>query len=295
MKTFLFSCLVLFCSNVTASEGWMFDFFTGEEESSLSSDLFWLKSYRSSKNNRWFYTYLKLNSGQGSNLYSYIRTRIPFITGNSSRFGLCSTNNNIYPVCSKDSIFKANIKTPTLVNDLPGPFSLWIPYIDLKETETEGGILLSKGGALPVDGVEDMVAVYNGNTPSDLDSASLKIYKIAHLIGLSTASDNIRNQIAPYTKCSNGISSFTCQKTDVGFFSVTGLLLRDMAIDCSDCNSKGKLILNYYAASYLLRSVNDRSLVRAGYKLLSSYEEHFDKIGLGSEVLKKIYRQVLST
>ena len=271
----------------------MFDFFTGEDHASISSDLGWLNSYQSPKNNRWFYNNLNLRSGKGSDMYSYIRSRTPFIMGNTSYFGLCSVNDSPYPECGKESVFKNNIDSPTLINGLPGPFSLWIPYVDLKNNGIKGGILLSKGGALPVNGMEDMIAVFNGRVPNDLDDSSLRIYRIAHLIGMSAASDKIRLQKAPYSRCSNGITTFKCQKNNVGFFSVTGLLLRDMTVDCNNCKAKSKLVLNYYASSYLLRSVNDMRLVRAGYKLFSKYERSFNEAGMDSESLKKIYRQNL--
>lgn len=291
---FLIIFLIIF-SNNSVSKEWMSDFFTDEGKARMFGSLSWLGTYNGNYNNKWIYKNSGLYSSNGEDLLSVVRGRLPFVMGDSSDFGLCSASfvSRKYPVCGKKALFKSNLMNPTIIDFKSSPFSLWIPNIDLNRANIKGGILLSSGGAIPVDDFSDIALVYNDKNEYGLSGDSLNIFNAAHLIGMVVLSNDVIKNIKPYETCSLGYENYRCQNRSLGFYSLTGMLLRDMASSCDSCNNKDKIALYYHASSYLLRVVGDKEVSLMGKRILDKYHRLFGNIGLNVELLNKMYRQTL--
>jgi hypothetical protein len=291
-KYFLIISLVVF-SNYSVSKEWMSDFFTDEAKARMFGSFLWLGSYKGDYNNKWIYTNSGLYSSNGEDLLSVVRGKLPFVMGDLSGFGLCSVSFviNKYPVCGKDADFKSNLINPTIIDFKSSPFSLWIPNVDLNGAGINGGILLSSGGAIPIDDFSDIALIYNDRNEYGLSGDSLSIFNSAHLIGMVVVLSDIVKNIKPYETCSLGYENYRCQKRSLGFYSLVGILLRDMASSCDGCSNNDKIALYYHASSYLLRVIGDKDVFLMGKKILDKYHGLFEKKGLDTDLLNKMYRQ----
>ncbi len=220
-------------------------------------------------------------------LGEYIRSHSPLISDRI--LSICTGSPDL---CEGALAPHQKDQNPARIDLLPGPFGAWLPYRD----NPDGGglwLLLSKGGALRVDGPEDAVIYLKRGAPSDTPEG--RIWAFSHLFGMAVAINNARSNIRPFDFCRHVSGEpFTCQNHPDGFFSSTGMLLRYLADQCDGCSDAARARLYFSAASYLLRCHQQDWARSSARDLMAAHTKSFEREGLLLSQLNRYYRANLA-
>lgn len=262
-------------------------------------DIELIKKSETGLNNQWLYEQYGFLSGSGESMYLWLKDRIGHVAGGGFLPRGCAEtiDDSDYklPLChSKNTEIKNPIDDVYKIRLPHNKMSIYFMGMLFEKKNISGGLVLDDGKAIQIDGNKSNLLVLNEMNNSSLSwvgDEAMSLYRFSHYMGLARLKELHEKGVVPYSVCKNLYNKeFYCEKYINGPLSLTGVLLRDFSTSCKKCKKEDRLFLYYVSLEYLSKANGNIYLSRATKKILDTYGNEMEILGLNTDKIRREIR-----